>query len=185
LTEDKLGWIADPDDLHDEEPTTSACVDEWTIALTFDDGPTPEVTDRLLDILANKSVKATFFVVGSRIETVANGALIVKRTSESGHLVSHHSHSHKHLVFMNNHDIREELGQTTRLIADACSSSSRYFRPPFGEANRRVTKLSNELGTCVGGGCLANLFLSPSLALRIPSDRLELGHKRLALCQYG
>jgi hypothetical protein len=41
LTEDKLGWIADPDDLHDEEPTTSACVDEWTIALTFDDGPTP------------------------------------------------------------------------------------------------------------------------------------------------
>jgi len=103
---------------------------EGCVALTFDDGPDPVDTPRLLDLLREKNVKATFFVVGQRAERHPE---IVRRAWEEGHLIANHTWSHPPLFcFLLPRRLRAEIERGTECINRICGVRTRYFRSPVG-----------------------------------------------------
>jgi peptidoglycan/xylan/chitin deacetylase (PgdA/CDA1 family) len=113
------------------------------LALTFDDGPNPAWTPRLLDILECHNVKATFFLVGSYAAT--EGAL-VRRIAEGGHLIGNHSWSHPNMAVTGMKKIREELRQTSETLEHIIGSPVRYFRPPFGGRRPGALRAARQMG---------------------------------------
>lgn len=100
------------------------------VALTFDDGPDPVDTPRLLDLLREKGVPATFFVVGRRAEAHPE---IVRRAWEEGHLIGNHTWSHRPLFcFLPPWRLRREIEGGTEAIRRACGHKPHYFRSPVG-----------------------------------------------------
>ncbi|HEX4426188.1 MAG TPA: polysaccharide deacetylase family protein [Terriglobales bacterium] len=100
------------------------------VALTFDDGPDPVYTPRLLDLLRDKGVKATFFVIGKRADQHPE---IVRRAWAEGHLVGNHTWSHYPLFcFLMPGRLRAEIERGAESIRSNCGSSSRFFRSPVG-----------------------------------------------------
>lgn len=109
--------------------TYKSCnVDGKYIALTFDDGPHPENSVKLLDTLKAHNAKATFFVMGSNAEKYPE---LLKRMKAEGHEIGNHSWSHPHLLSKDFAEIRSELERTSKVIADATGESPTLFRPPF------------------------------------------------------
>ena len=100
------------------------------IALTFDDGPDPSITPRVLDLLDARGHKASFYVVGERaIQHPALVQEIVKR----GHSVENHSHHHTNMfAFYLSSQLHRELDAAQKAIADASGSVPRFFRAPMG-----------------------------------------------------
>ena len=113
------------------------------LALTFDDGPNPAWTPRLLDILAVHSVRATFFLVGRYAQ--AEPAL-VRSIAEGGHLIGNHSWSHPNLAITAPSGVRAELSQTSDTLAQITGLPVRYFRPPFGARRPDVLQAAKQLG---------------------------------------
>src|SRR5215510_13529880 len=100
------------------------------VALTFDDGPTPGVTEEVLSILNEAGVKATFFVIGSELEqNLEEGRKIVA----AGHELGNHTYSHKRMVLKTPSFIESEIERTDQLIRQAGYQSTIYFRPPYGK----------------------------------------------------
>jgi chitin deacetylase len=100
------------------------------VALTFDDGPTPEGTREVLNILREKNVRATFFVTGRELEGhMAEGRDIVA----AGHELGNHSYSHARMVFVSPSFVRREVERTDELIREAGHTGEVYFRPPYGK----------------------------------------------------
>lgn len=109
-------------------PAASAARRE--IALTFDDGPHPEITPRVLDLLDRAGARATFFVVGERAQR--HGAL-VRDIVARGHAAENHSHRHSAwFAFGGVARLRREIGAAQAAIAEAASVAPAYFRAPFG-----------------------------------------------------
>jgi peptidoglycan/xylan/chitin deacetylase (PgdA/CDA1 family) len=99
------------------------------LALTFDDGPHPELTPRLLDTLRDAGVKATFFLVG---RNVAAYPAIVRRMVEEGHEVANHSWSHPLLTSYGSSGVESQLRRTHDAIVKACGVAPLHYRPPYG-----------------------------------------------------
>ncbi|WP_307834468.1 bifunctional polysaccharide deacetylase/glycosyltransferase family 2 protein [Paractinoplanes lichenicola] len=99
-----------------------------TIALTFDDGPDPQWTPRILDVLARHRVQATFFVVGSQ---VARHPGIAERIAREGHELGGHTFTHPDLAELPEWRREMENSQTQLAIADATGASTRLMRPPY------------------------------------------------------
>ncbi len=99
------------------------------LALTFDDGPNPAVTPKLLDLLALYNAKASFFLVG---RAVRESPFLVKEIATRGHLIGNHTDTHPNLLFRGPQETREELLRCSDAIAQATSALPRWFRPPFG-----------------------------------------------------
>jgi len=100
------------------------------VALTFDDGPDPVDTPKLLDMLREKSVKATFFVVGKRAEQYPE---IVRRAWDEGHLIANHTWSHRNLFcFLTPSRLRSEIERGTESVRRICGFRPRLFRSPVG-----------------------------------------------------
>jgi len=107
-----------------------SCAGGRCVALTFDDGPTPHRTPRLLEILREKKVNATFFVVGKSAERQAE---LVRRLHAEGHLIANHTYSHPSLFcFLTPRRLREEIGRGQEVIRSICGVRPRYFRSPVG-----------------------------------------------------
>jgi len=107
-----------------------ACSDKPCVALTFDDGPTPFSTPRLLRILREKDVKATFFVIGERAEEQAE---LLARISAEGHLIANHTYSHPSLFcFLTPSRLRSEIEKGQDVIHRICGVRPRFFRAPVG-----------------------------------------------------
>ena len=102
------------------------------VALTFDDGPDPEWTPRVLDILAAHATRATFFVIGER---AAKSPAVVKRIAAEGHELANHSWSHRNLWFCGLQATREQIARAHATIADLTGQAPRHFRPPWGMVN--------------------------------------------------
>ncbi|HVF54996.1 MAG TPA: polysaccharide deacetylase family protein [Pyrinomonadaceae bacterium] len=100
------------------------------VALTFDDGPTPDATGRILSVLAEGQVRATFFVTGAELEkNMAEGQKIVA----AGHELGNHSYSHDRMVLVTPSFVKGEIERTDKLIRDAGYQGEIYFRPPYGK----------------------------------------------------
>lgn len=100
------------------------------VALTFDDGPEPDATQKTLDILRQHDVKATFFLVGSRIEANPDAA---RQIVAAGHQVGNHSYSHQHMVFKHSSFYQQEIEKTDAAIRSAGYQGDIVFRPPYGK----------------------------------------------------
>lgn len=106
-----------------------SCPDK-VVALTFDDGPTPQYTDTVLEILGRHGVKATFFVTGSEVEkNIAEAG----RIAAAGHELGNHSYSHARLVFKLPATVKDEIEKTDAAIRNAGYSGQIHFRPPYGK----------------------------------------------------
>lgn len=114
------------------------------MCLTFDDGPHPVHTPRILDELARRDVKAMFFVVGERLESEVGQALM-KRAHREGHVIANHTYSHPNLTKLLEEEIRREPRRTQELIGD-CAHELRLFRPPFGATNLSVNRIVQDEG---------------------------------------
>jgi peptidoglycan/xylan/chitin deacetylase (PgdA/CDA1 family) len=113
------------------------------LALTFDDGPNPSCTPRLLDILARHGVKGTFFLVGRFAE---QESALARSIAAAGHLVGNHSWSHPDLSLTAEQRVREELSRTKDVLEQIIGEPVRFFRPPFGARRPCVLRVARELG---------------------------------------
>lgn len=104
-------------------------IDVKKIALTFDDGPHPVYTDILLDGLAARNVKASFFVLGEHVEAYPE---LVERMYKEGHLIGNHTYSHIQLKESNREQYKQELLKTSELIQEITGREVMYVRPPYG-----------------------------------------------------
>ncbi len=106
------------------------------ISLTFDDGPHPEFTPRLLDILRRENIKATFFCIGHKMEEHPE---LIRQLHEEGHLIGNHTYSHSKYIDLNSiNTFAEEITKTSKLIHQLIGHTPRFFRPPYGIVNPRV-----------------------------------------------
>jgi peptidoglycan-N-acetylglucosamine deacetylase len=103
---------------------------EPVVALTFDDGPTARFTSEVLDLLDERQVKATFFVVGRALERDPE---VGRQIVDAGHELGNHSYSHTPLILRPLSSIREEIERTDGLIRQAGHQGEIYFRPPNGK----------------------------------------------------
>jgi peptidoglycan/xylan/chitin deacetylase (PgdA/CDA1 family) len=126
------------------QPATavSAC-SRGTVALTFDDGPHGTYTPQVLDILAKRRVKATFFEVGSQ---VANRPKVTRRAHAEGHRVGNHTYNHENLTKLSDGAIRDTLRRTNTRIRDAGAATPTLVRPPYGATSSRVRGVIEGLG---------------------------------------
>lgn len=100
------------------------------VALTFDDGPTPGPTERILDLLAAAGVKATFFVIGRNCRSAPD---LLRRIHDEGHLIGNHTFDHSHHgVFGMQRYWDDQLRRTDDAIAEAIGVVPAMFRPPMG-----------------------------------------------------
>ena len=102
--------------------------DEHAVTLTFDDGPDPKWTPKILDVLKEHHVKATFFVLGSQVE---NYPWLVQRIISEGHEIGNHTYTHPNISEISDQQIRLELNATQRLLESITGRSTVLFRPPY------------------------------------------------------
>jgi peptidoglycan/xylan/chitin deacetylase (PgdA/CDA1 family) len=130
------------------------------LALTFDDGPNPVWTPRLLNILGDHQAHATFFLIGRFAQ--AEPAL-VRRIHAEGHLIGNHSWLHPNLAVTRTARVRAELTQTRDAIEQITGTAVRWFRPPFGGKRPAVLRIARELGmTPVLWNAMTNDWSDPS-----------------------
>jgi peptidoglycan/xylan/chitin deacetylase (PgdA/CDA1 family) len=125
-----------------EKTTYRSCnVEGMSIAITFDDGPHPNLTPRLLDMLKERGIKATFFVVGRNVEEYP---AIVARMAAEGHEVANHSWSHPSLTKLGFESFRKQIENTNDAIAKATGKRPVLMRPPYGATSVGLNKRLNE-----------------------------------------
>jgi peptidoglycan/xylan/chitin deacetylase (PgdA/CDA1 family) len=105
---------------------------EKCIAITFDDGPHGKDTERLLDELQKRNIKASFFLIGENIEQSEKNQSLVKRMYDEGHLIGNHTYSHINIKTIGKSAAIEEINRTNELIAEITGGSVTYIRPPYG-----------------------------------------------------
>jgi peptidoglycan/xylan/chitin deacetylase (PgdA/CDA1 family) len=111
-------------------PTVRHTTSAKTLALTFDDGPNPAVTPRLLDLFDRYSVRATFFLIGKFARACPD---LVREISVRGHSLGNHTDTHGNLIFQSRAGIRQELKRCQDAVAAATRSDPpRWMRPPYG-----------------------------------------------------
>jgi peptidoglycan-N-acetylglucosamine deacetylase len=112
------------------------------LALTFDDGPNPAMTPRLLDLLDRFQARATFFVIGKFARDCPE---LLKETAARGHLIGNHTDAHPNLFWLKPDKITIELRCCNYSINAATGSPARWFRPPYGYRNPWVIPMAREL----------------------------------------
>ncbi|OYT69315.1 MAG: polysaccharide deacetylase [Armatimonadetes bacterium JP3_11] len=115
---------------------------KW-IALTFDDGPHPLYTPKLVAILNKYQVKATFFVVGKMAEQYPE---LVHLLQQSGHAIGNHTYHHVNLTRLTPEQIAVEIKACGKVIQNLTGQAPHLFRPPGGDYNQTVAEIANALG---------------------------------------
>jgi peptidoglycan/xylan/chitin deacetylase (PgdA/CDA1 family) len=113
------------------------------IALTFDDGPTPGVTELILDELARRHARATFFMIG---EKAAASPDLVRRVAAEGHEIGNHTYTHVKLTQLPDAGVAAELARTQETIRQITGHAPRLLRPPFGELRKNQSPLVRNAG---------------------------------------
>jgi peptidoglycan/xylan/chitin deacetylase (PgdA/CDA1 family) len=113
------------------------------LALTFDDGPNPAITPKLLDLLDRYNAKATFFLIGCFVRECPE---LVQETVARGHVVGNHTELHPNLFRLNPMKVRVELRLCHDAIRGAVGKPPKWFRPPYGLRNPWVIPAARELG---------------------------------------
>ncbi|HEY4339668.1 MAG TPA: polysaccharide deacetylase family protein [Steroidobacteraceae bacterium] len=115
-----------------------------SVALTIDDGPDPEVTPVVLDLLAQHQVRATFFCIGDRVTRHPD---LARRITEEGHEIGNHSQCHRYTFSLfGPAAIRREVTRAQASIQAVCQAAPRFFRAPAGLRNPFLQPCLTDLG---------------------------------------
>lgn len=177
--------------------------DERTAYLTFDDGPNPKITGRIIDVLDRYGAKGTFFLLGSKAEQHPG---LVKVLVDGGHTLGNHTYAHPDAWRTSRAAIVREMGRTTKVVEDITGQRVRYMRPPYGhftptmcswcaERRQRLTMwdlapgdyleqvsqeaVEDHVTKCIQPGSIIVLHDNPRCAQKTP-DALEGILKRLS-----
>ena len=119
----------------------SVKTDTMKIAITFDDGPHPYLTPRILDTLDRYGVTATFFMVGINVVNYPEAAQAVV---QAGHEIGNHTYSHSLVGGLSEAELKEEMEHCENILEELCAYRPHLFRPPQGAINDSVTRLSED-----------------------------------------
>ena len=123
------------------------------IALTFDDGPHPRWTPQVLECLARRGVKATFFVIGRKAEQHPD---VVRAIVDAGHGIGLHAHDHDRLFSLRGERrVRDDLERGMAAIEKVTGQRPLLFRPPIGHTNPVIARVAEDLGLTVVGWTVA------------------------------
>ena len=111
--------------------------DEKTIALTFDDGPHPHKTEKILEVLKKYGIKATFFVIG---ENASLSPDVLKKVSDEGHEIGNHTYDHKSIYKIKSEFLLESIKRCEQTIYDITGKRPSLFRPPEGYLNDNIAE---------------------------------------------
>lgn len=129
--------------------------DKKVISLSFDDGPHPIQTPKVLDVLKKHNIKAVFFLIG---QSAQRNPEIVKRISNEGHLIGNHTLSHSsRFPLFSKKEIQEELENCDSIIYNITNKKSNLFRPPFGVTNPTIGSVVKKLGYITIGWSIRSL----------------------------
>ena len=118
------------------------------IALTFDDGPDPVVTVRLLDLLADRHLQATFFILTEKAQTMPD---IIRRIRDGGHELALHGDRHDRLTALPVPEVRRRLKAARTMLEQLSETRIHYFRPPFGAQTLSTFLAARSVGLQVVG----------------------------------
>jgi len=119
-------------------------IDNNQVSITFDDGPHPEFTPKVLELLREYNVKASFFCIGENIEKHPE---LFQRIINEGHTIGNHTYSHSNGIgFMKTSNLILEMQQTNALIKKISGLEAKLFRPPFGVTNPRIKRAVRTVG---------------------------------------
>lgn len=120
--------------------------DATGVYLTFDDGPDPSTTPRLLDQLDRLECKATFFINASNAE---NHQDIVRNAFDAGHTIASHGYGHRSLMFASKRKILNDLRRSDDVITEITGKHPRFFRPPYGRIGPALIRTARQLGLTI------------------------------------
>jgi len=106
--------------------------------MTFDDGPHPKHTPRLLDMLKDRNIKATFYVIGRSVDTHPQ---IARRIVAEGHEIGNHTYTHRKLTVLSDAQVKQEMDKTRASIGRATGVKARTMRPPYGALLQRQREM--------------------------------------------
>jgi peptidoglycan/xylan/chitin deacetylase (PgdA/CDA1 family) len=137
-----------PGETHSKPATyTQAHVDQPYIAMSFDDGPSAENTPRLLEMLKQRNIKATFFLIG---QNVASNPDLVRRILAEGHEIGNHSWTHPQLSKLSDQKVTAEITKTQDAIKEASGFTPTLLRPPYGAITPRQREwIENQFGLSI------------------------------------
>ena len=118
--------------------------EEHAATLTFDDGPDPEYTPRVLDVLGRHGVRGAFFLIGERARRAPG---VVGRIVAEGHDLGNHTWSHRSLWLCGPAETGRQVRQGHDAIADTAGQAPRFFRPPWGMTNMALFPVLRRLAT--------------------------------------
>ncbi|MBN1405274.1 MAG: polysaccharide deacetylase family protein [Candidatus Omnitrophica bacterium] len=113
------------------------------VVLTFDDGPNPPYTSKILDVLKKYKIKAVFFLLGRNVKLHPKTA---KRIKSEGHVIGNHSFSHKDLRKISPNKVKEEIAAAEKIFRKTLGVRPRFFRPPYGLYNNKVKGIIEDMG---------------------------------------
>ncbi|MBW8747322.1 MAG: polysaccharide deacetylase family protein [Acidobacteria bacterium] len=141
------------------------------VALTYDDGPNPDATPQLLDVLARHEVRATFFMVGSFVKAQPE---LARRVAAAGHLIGNHTLTHPNLAITSSPETRRQLAETNNILEQTLGQKIRFFRPPFGVRRPATLRIARELDLVPVQWNVAAQDWNPATPQQL-LDRLERG----------
>jgi peptidoglycan/xylan/chitin deacetylase (PgdA/CDA1 family) len=119
-------------------------ISENFVSITFDDGPNPEFTLKILTLLKKYNAKATFFLIGKNAEKHPE---MVQQIIEEGHAIGNHSYSHaNNFGFFTSEKVASELQKTNSILKNITGKELKLFRPPFGVTNPNIKKALQKTG---------------------------------------
>lgn len=114
-----------------------------TVALTFDDGPDSKNTEKVINILRDHKIQATFFMIGNNVKQFPN---VVKDAFQEGNLVLGHSYTHPQFTNLQSTSLVNELTLTDNILEQTIGKKPAVIRPPYGEVNNTVMETTNNKG---------------------------------------
>lgn len=121
-------------------------ISQKVVALTFDDGPSPKWTTKILDVLKKEDVKATFFMLGEHVKKYPDVAV---RVAAEGHDIENHSYTHHVLIYYKPEELEREIKDTEKEIQKVTGRVTHLFRPPKAWLTNEEKKEIKELGYTV------------------------------------
>jgi peptidoglycan/xylan/chitin deacetylase (PgdA/CDA1 family) len=135
-----------------------------TLYLTFDDGPHPDTTPYLIELLEKEHARATFFLIGRNANKYPK---LVEMIAKAGHTLGNHTYSHLFMPYLTDDLARIEIESATKAIEDAAGRTPQLFRPPYGVINRRHADLVDQ-------GAMRMIYWGA-----VPNDSRVIGARRV------
>jgi len=117
--------------------------DKKRVVLTFDDGPSPEWTPKVLDELKRENIKAVFFMIGHHVQKYPD---IARRVADEGHTIGNHGYAHSVMLYYTPAEIEEEIKYTEYVIREITGQITKYFRPPKAWLRKRIKEKIKSMG---------------------------------------